>query len=234
MEVKQEIINALARYIKEQEKSMKEGENNRVLGIYYNNWQSGISKKWVRSEVKFDGKTYNITDKELTEGEFVHLLGEALEKSKARGKVFSQTYGDGYWISKVTRFDRLEIFGKPCKEFNDLNKLLVKLGTSKIDETSVYSVGICGKRSSYDDDGDYRYLCYNPKKCKRIIDFIKENKGRNGVVRCSIESFIDKGDEMDYEIAQYQESEWYGSRGYNLVVNIKGGKGKKDYKKEFK
>jgi hypothetical protein len=229
-----ELVKIIVEFIKEQKKLMGD-KSNITLPIEYNNWGARINGKfiWKSTTIMLGNKELEITDREISESSFVSILENALDESGVKGRVFSRKCGDGYWCPKETYFERVDIYGKPCKEFNELNRLFVKYGENKLDETYVFSVGICGKRTTYDDSGKYRYLCHSSKKCQAIIDFIKANKGRNGEITRDIKAFVDNGDEEEYRIAQYLESEWYGSRGYSLTIKIKNGKGKKDYSKTF-
>jgi len=181
------------------------------------------------TEIKFGRKAYVFEDREITDYGFIDMLNKALDKSGVKGKVFYDEYEGGFFTPSQVVFDRLEIFAKPCKEFNALNKCLSKLGVKPIGEFDVFSVGICGKRNSYSDDGNFRYLCHQPKLCLSVIDYIKANKGRNGVVSVVLKDYVYHGDDTDYRIAIYEESEWYGRKGRKLILTIKGGKGKKDY-----
>lgn len=228
---REQVTKLIVKLIKECAKNMGNSTNIEV-GIGHSNWING-NKKWAYSEIRFGGCSYIFKDKEITEYDFIRLLENALKESGVKGKVFYDVCGDGIWTSKQAIFRRLEIFAKPCKEFRELNKVLVKNGSKEIGEFDVYSVRVCGKRSIYNDSGKYSYLCHDSVKCQSVIDFIKDNKGRNGVVKTSVVDYLDKGDEEDYRIAQYQESEWYGRAGANLKVNIIGGKGKKDYENTF-
>lgn len=231
---KEALIKSMVAFIKDW--SMRIGERTNLnLPIEHSNWMCGMGphQKWSHTEITLDNKSYIFKDKEITEEEFIYLLNKALEKSGVNGKVFYDVYGDGYWGEKQYIFRRLEIFAKPCKEFNELNKLFKKCGSKTLGDLDVFSVEICGKRSSYSDYGKYHYLCHNPKMCLSIIDYIKTNKGRNGVVRVEVRDYLDHGDDCDYRIAQYQESEWYGKRGNNLILTIKAGKQKKEYQYKF-
>jgi uncharacterized protein CbrC (UPF0167 family) len=231
---KDKLVEAIAKFIKELSKKMGD-KTNMEVDIDHSNWMCGMgaNKKWSYTEIRFGGNSYIFKDKEITEEQFVYLLNKALDKSGIKGKVFYDTYGDGYWCDKQTIFRRLEIFNKPCKEFKELNKTIKKCGAKEIGEFDVFSVGICGKRSSHGDYGKYYYLCYQPNMCLSIIDYIKSNKGRNGIVKVEVRDYLDHGDDCDYRIAQYQESEWYGKRGNNLILSIKKGKNKKDYQYKF-
>ena len=154
------------------------------------------------------------------------MLSNAIAKSNVRAKVFSETYGDGYWISKETRFKFVEIYAAPCKEFVTLVRMLERYADFTLHETDIFMVNVCGKRSSWSDSGRINYLCYQPNKCQTIINFIRNNRNSKDAVMVSIDEYFSHGDETDYKIAQYQESEWYGCRGKVLTLNISTPSGK--------
>ena len=232
---REELVNLFSSYIKSQQKLMGD-KTNVQLNVSISNWIKGMgqNKKWSHTEIKIGDNQYIFKDREISEETFVHLLNKGLQASGVKGKVFYNVYGDGYWTPRDTYFDRLEIFNKPCKEFKELNKVLTKYGSKPIDDLDVFSVRVCGKRQSLSDCGKYYYLCHCPNTCLSIIDYIKANKGRFGVVKVKVEEYLNHGDEEDYRIAQYQESEWYGKRGNAITISIKGGKSKKDYEQKFK
>jgi hypothetical protein len=134
--------------------------------------------------------------------------------------------GDGYWSPKVTYFRRVEIYSKPCKEFNSLRKYIEKYADFTLGEVDVFDVSVCGKRSSWSDSGRYDYLCYNANMCSEIERYIKANRTSKDKVSVKVEEYFSHGDETDYKIAQYQESEWYGYRGKLIVVEVTTPKGK--------
>jgi hypothetical protein len=231
---REQLVELIADFIKEQSDNMGD-KSNMELGISISNWVCGMgkNKKWAYTEIKVGDNSYIFKDREINEDYFVYMLNNALDKSKVKGNVFYDVYGDGYWTPKQTIFKRFEIFAKPCKEFKELNKVLVKYGAKEIDDYDVFSVRVCGKRSTWSDVGKYYYLCHLPNVCLSIIYYIKSNKGRNGIIKSEVKSYLNHGDEEDYRVAQYQETEWYGKRGDYLLINIENGKNKKNYQKKF-
>lgn len=231
MATREQVIKLMSDYIKETSKNVlvNGGKSNCVVPIQHLNWRSGFSRgKWVCSEIAFNGNKYKFTDKEISNREFCRMVEQALSMSKVSGKVFSdESYGGDY------QFERLEIYAKPCNEFNSLNKLLVKLGAKPLDLLSVFYVRICGKRSSWGDSGSYNYLAYDSKTCSSIIDYIKKNKIRGGKIAFKVEGYMSHGDDTDYRIAMYQESEWYGCRGNYLALSLLNSKLEVKKNKEF-
>jgi hypothetical protein len=118
---KEQVTKLIAKFIKEQSKKIGDRTNMELV-----NWVCGVGrdKKWSHTEIRFDGNSYIFKDKKITEEQFVCLLNKALEESGVKGKVFYDVYDDGYCAERQTIFGRLEIFGKPCKEFKELNKAL--------------------------------------------------------------------------------------------------------------
>ena len=229
------LIFLMAKYMMDCQKQMGE-RTNMELDIRLNNWGSNLKGKWYwsRTEIEFGHNIYVFTDKQIEDDNFIYMLNKALEKANGvRGKVYSQTYGDGCWTPKETRFERIEIYAKPCKEFKELNNMFTKYGSKEVGETDVFSVRVCGKRSSWSDSGKYYYLCYNAKRCATIMDDIRHNKPRGWKLSINVEDYFSHGDEEDYRCAQHMESEWYGQRGSKLKVTFYNSKGEKKYDKVY-
>ena len=225
----------LAKFIKDSQKNMGD-KTNVELPISISSWVNG-AKKWSHTDITIgdycDKTTYTFTDREITDEQFVYMLNDALSKSNVMGKVYADTYGDGYWTKKQTIFRRIEIYAKPCKEFQLLSDYIKKYAGKTIGSTDVFHVRVCGKRSSWSDSSAYRYLCYDVEKCKAIIDTMRAKKTSKDGLKVEIEEYFSHGDEMDYRCAQHQESEWYGCRGVMLVTDIKNTKGQLKLHKAF-
>ena len=214
------VIQYIAEYIKSCKKNI--GNNTNIeLPIYYHNWGARIngSWKWTRSEISFNGNTYEFTNKELSEERFVWILRTALEQSGVDGKVFFQTYGNS-WNGYQTIFEKIEIYADPCKEFIQLNKMLQKYAGKALNKTEIFFTTICGKRSSWSDTGRVKYLCFDANNCKNIINFIREKKTSKDKLTFKTDEYLSHGDEMAYDYAMYAESEWYGCRGNKLTIMI--------------
>lgn len=227
----------LAKFIKDSQKNMGD-KTNIELPISISSWVCGMGrdKKWSHTDITigdyYDKTIYTFTDREITDEQFVYMLNDALSKSNVMGKVYADTYGDGYWTKKQTIFRRIEIYAKPCKEFQLLSDYIKKYAGKTIGSTDIFHVRVCGKRSSWSDSSAYRYLCYDVEKCKTIIDTMRAKKTSKDGLKVEIEEYFSHGDEEDYRCAMHMESEWYGCRGARLHFTIKTptGRVKADYK----
>jgi len=224
MVTREEVVKLMTKFIKEESKG---DFKVKKLSISIDSWGSRIKGvwTWTRTNITIGRDKYEFTDKEIKEDTFVYMLRTALEQSGVHGNVFFDTYGDGCWVPKETRFNKIEIYGKACKEFTQLNKLLVKLDCKPLNDLDVFYVRVCGKRSSWSDSGRVSYLMHDAKTCQHIMDDIKSKKVRGGVVCAEVKEWFSHGDETDYNYAQYAESEWYGARGAKLVLTYKTSKG---------
>lgn len=224
---REQVTKLIAAYIKESFKKMGT-RTNQNLDVELHNWCSGFGRnsKWSYSDIEVGNDHYIFKDKEIDDAEFIRILNDAIAISKVRGKVFYDTYGDGYWTPKETRFKRVEIYAKPCKEFISLAKMIEKYAKFTIGETDVFDVRVLGKRSSWSDCGHYDYLCYNDKKCQAIADYIRKSRTSKDTLSVEIAAYSSHGDDMDYKCAQYHESEWYGYRGARLNVKVTTPSGK--------
>lgn len=237
---REKLIDIIAKAMREKSKSMGD-ETNIKFPIRYENWQCGMGRdaRWSNTDITLlvnsKKTTYTFTDKEITQRGFIDMLNKALEKSKVKGRVVydEQEVWHGYHHGTEYCFKRVELFSNPCKEFNTLRKYLEKHANFKLGDMDVFSVDVCGKRSSWGDSGDYYYLCYDPKRCKRILYDIKYNKGSKDLLKVSTEKYLDHGDDMEYQCAMYQESEWYGHRGNKLCIEVTTPKGKVKLNEEY-
>jgi len=204
---------------------------NVVADINLRNWCGGCGKnaKWAYTEIECNDVKYIIKEKEIKDDMFVYMLRNALAVSKVRGNVVFDTYGDGYWTPRQTIFRRLEIFAKPCKEFISLVKYIEKYAKFTLGDTDIFFVNVCGKRTSWSDSGKYRYLCYDANRCNTILADMRKYRGSKDTLKVEVKEFFSHGDDTDYRIAMYQESEWYGCRGNKLVVSIKTPNGKEKH-----
>ena len=223
---REQVTALMADYIKLSFKHLK--TTNANLDIELNNWCSGFGRNstWSYSEVVVGDNSYIFKDKKIDDAELIRMLNNAIATTNVRCKVFSQTYGDGYWTPKETRFERVEIYAAPCKEFVKLAKMIEKYANFSLHETDIFDVRVCGKRSSWSDSGRYDYLCYNADKCNAIADYIRTNRKGKDVLSINVEEYFSHGDDMDYKCAMYQESEWYGCRGNKLAVKVTTPNGK--------
>jgi len=230
---KERLVKLIADHIKKSFKQMGTLTNCN-LDIRLDNWGCRMNGKWTwhTSEIKFGDNSYIYKDKQIDDAAFIRILNDAIALSNVRCKVYSQTYGDGYWTPKETHFERVEMYAKPCKEFITLYKMLEKYANRTLGETEVFFARVCGKRSSWSESGERQYLCYNAKQCQNIIDTIRKHRTSKDSFGFEVEECFSHGDDYDYEIAQYQESEWYGSNQTKLHITIKtpSGKVKADYK----
>ena len=230
---KERLVKQIVDYIKKSYKQMG-SKTNCNLGIEIHNWVSGFGRNqvWSRTEINVGDTAYIYTNKKVDDEEFVRILNDAVALSNIRCKVYSQTYGDGYWTPREVRFERVEIYAKPCKEFVSLYKMLERYANKSLSETDVFFARVCGKRSSWSESGARQYLCYDAKQCQNIIDEIRKHRASKDTLRFEVEECFSHGDECEYKIAQYQESEWYGSNQTKLHITINSPKGKvkADYK----
>ena len=110
--------------------------------------------------------------------------------------------------------------------------MLEKYANKSLGETEVFYARVCGKRSSWSECGTRKYLCYDAKRCQAIINTIRKCRTSKDSFGFDVEECFSHGDDYDYEIAQHQESEWYGSNQAKLHIIIKtpSGRVKVDYK----
>ena len=218
---REKLIILLAKYIKECSKKLNETTSSVEVSISHDTWCCGFGKnsKFSHSDISFGGNKYCFYDKEISDNDFVAIVKTALKDSKCKGKVNVKEWDmlEGWSKIHYVRFESLVLLGKPCKEFGTLSRMIKKYTNKELGETDVNSSSVCGKRSSWSADGNSTgYLCYQPKKCQSAIDFIREKRTSKDTLHFEVKNRLSHGDECDYKIAQYEESEWYGSE-YNYL-----------------
>lgn len=231
---REKLIILMSRYIKTCAKELNENTFSAVVPIRHENWYSKVNGRnvWSFTRINVGRDTFNFYDCRISEGEFLTIVGTALRESNCKGKIETRdAWGENAYgrMYSFKEFKTLTLLGKPCKQFVTLNRMLKKYTNNELQETEVYTGEVCGKRSSWSvDESSKGYLCYQPKKCQDAIDFIRKKKTSRDVLKVKVENVLDHGDEYEYKIAQYQESEWYGSEKkiLELVVNTPSGKEK--------
>ena len=222
---REKLIILLAKYIKECSKKLNEKTSSINVHIGHDNWYSGggNNRMFRYTNIYFGDKNYKFYDKEITDRDFLVIVQTAFKESKCKGQVKTKEWEEqnprGWWLSPIKHieFDNLTLLGKSCKEFSTLSRMLKKYTNKELGETDVNSSSVCGKRSSWSaDKNSTGFLCYQPKKCQRAIDFIREKRTSKDNLYFEVKNVLEHENEHEYKIAQYQESEWYGSE-YNYL-----------------
>ena len=231
---REQLIILMAKYIKECSKKLSDTRSNVQVSMIHRNWMTcGKERKWAHTEINFNGNKYHFYDKAITDKDFLVIVNTALRESKCKGRVKTKEWEEqnpnGWWLSPIKHieFDGLILLGKPCKEFVTLNRLLKKYTNKELKETEINTSSVCGKRNTWSVDSNTTgYLCYNPVKCEKAIEFIRTKRTSKDTLFFEVQYELYRGDEEDYMKAQYQESEWYG-REYNyLSLKVTTPKGK--------
>lgn len=226
---REQLIIVIAKAIKESVKKINPNKGTIEVPLQHFNWYVGGSKNrvWSNSEVEVDGKSYKFYDKIISDEDFVVLVSTALKESGEKGEIKTNNnlVFEGYYSYTKKEFDKLIMMAKPCKEFSLLNKTLKKYTNKEIKELSSFNAKICGKRSSH-ETYDYAYLDYNPKECRKALDFIRDTKTTRDILTIKLVDEFNHGDESDYKYAMSVESEWYGSEGKYVELNVTTPKGK--------
>lgn len=105
-------------------------------------------------------------------------------------------------------------FGKPCKEFKQLAKLVEKKFGVALKLTDLYSVRLFGKSGRYDESGERTYVAFNPNKCLENIDLIK-SFGRKRT-KMAIENI----DDIDTDYSVRYLTECYGNRERGMIISL--------------
>lgn len=135
------------------------------------------------------------------------------------------TYGN--FIPDMVLPLKYRYYSKPCKEFDELNKLLKKRCGKELGYKDLYRVDLFGKRGSYSESGSQYLFCYDAKYCTKAIKWVKDNYKDKQKLTFEVTTI----DDIDTDYSVRYETECYGSRLVTLHFNLKteGGKERGNY-----
>ena len=103
-------------------------------------------------------------------------------------------------------------YGKPCKAFKELAKVVERKTGLVLEPTTLYRCRLFGKRSTYGESGRKYYTAFNERECARLLENVK-SFGRK-----RIKAEVTTYDDIDTDTSSRYETECYGSREVTLVV----------------
>ena len=207
-------------------KEYKASEDKKCIPIY-DHFTSTGSNKYNGWHMVFHG------DKEIDFGEmsdeaFGSLTCKIADAICAKLKVKKsaivhrderqETYSPSgsWWSSRDYTITKRVIVVYPCKEFFAINKKLKALGLNEIFFKDWFYCDVSGKRSSI-FSRYYHYYAENPKKCQKVLDYLKGKKKLTY-------QFINVDDLEDRRRGEEYETEWYGSESKQLRFTDSKGK----------
>lgn len=200
-------------------KEFKSSEDKNRIDIYNHFTSTSCPGKYTGYHTMFHG------DKEIDFGEmsdeaFGSLTRQIADAICAKLKVKKsaivhrdtrqETYSPSgvWWSSRDYTITKRIIVVYPCKEFFAINKKLKALGLKEINFKDWYYCDVAGKRSSI-FSRYYHYYAENPKKCQKVLDYLKGKKKLTY-------QFINVDDLEDRRRGEEYETEWYGSESKQL------------------
>ena len=130
-------------------------------------------------------------------------------------------YLDGYrsLYSTATKVPHdIVLLAEPCREFRSLANYVRKYAGTAVEGERIYSVTIGGKRGRvYGEEGDRRYLCHRPDRCKALLDELRRIRGANDRMTCAF-AVRDDIDPWELQCSIRNETEFGGVRHNTLVV----------------
>ena len=121
----------------------------------------------------------------------------------------------GNFTADVEKFPTtFRMFGKPCKEFKTLSKLVEKKYGINLKLTDIYNVRLFGKSGRYDESGERVYVAFNDTMCNELINEIK-SFGRK-----KTKTTITNIDDIDTDYSRKYLTECYGIRKRSISITL--------------
>ena len=185
------------------------------------------------------GKCTYRSDIESVFREFGYML-DAQKKVKGWGglnytndKIY---FNIGGWSDYSVKFiPKVCLAETACKEFNSLQNYINKYGVGKygckvnLNNYELFSAAMGGKRGRlWDEYGERVFIDNKPKKCVRILEELRKNRGTKDTMICKRgeENYIDPEEER---ASSYYEVECDGEKRKYLQITIKTPSGKVKY-----
>ena len=172
-------------------------------------WNDNCGKAYM----SFKGKKYYTDSTQWYDiRKFRTLMDKVINEINAKNGLMA--HADEY---NEDMYASLTISTKPCKEFVQLSKYLTKFAKLDISVFDLYSVSVVGKRAwNYKESDQREYYAYDANKCKRILNWLKENKKRSCLSVSIKENIVDD----DAVYGRIHETETYGCKYRYLDIVI--------------
>lgn len=138
-------------------------------------------------------------------------------------------FGSGWNRERVEYPAMVSLLNEPCAEFKALQTFIKKYTGSTLNEFTLYSVRMGGKRGElYCEEGERIYLDNAPKECTNILANLRKYRGTKDIVtiKYGTEKYIDP---IDYEYSCRHEIECDGEKRSYAIITIKSPSGRHKY-----
>lgn len=213
-EIAEEVISAVKKELKGKKENVNEvkvevclyGHGARPFGSYLPNDYRDVTIKVGKNH--WDGlDNYDVS---ALKNELNKFVGE-FDEVVTDGVFFS--YGN--FTADVEKFPTtFRMFGKPCKEFKALYKLVKKKYGISLKLSDLYNVRLFGKSGRYDESGERDYVAFNETMCNAIINEIK-SFGRK-----KTKATITNMDDIDTDYSKKYLTECYGIRKRGISIEL--------------
>lgn len=216
------------------------------LDIEVSDWYDGIKlKKYIKC-ISVEGKEYKFDGTDADAQNILFEVRGMLDcQKKTRGwanlmyteEVFSVGVG---WNARKYRFlNKVILPENPCKEYKSLQSFINKYGKKvywgstyggvNLGNFDIFHSAMGGKRGTlWDEYGDRMYLDNRPKKCVKVLEELRKNRGNKDIMVCEFgeENWIDP---TDRRYSEMHEVECEGEKRHYLEITIKTPTGRVKY-----
>lgn len=213
-EIAAEVIAAIKKELKSKKENINEvkvevclyGHGARPFGSYLPNDYRDVTIKVGKNH--WDGLTdWDVNRLKYELNKFVSEFDEV-----ATDGIF---FSYGNFTADVEDFPTtFRMFGKPCKEFKALAKLVEKKYGINIKVTDLYNVRLFGKSGRYGESGNREYAAFNSDMCNSYINEIKSFGRKKTNAR------ITNMDDIDTDYSARYLTECYGSRKRGIEIRL--------------
>lgn len=203
-------------------KQMKENTFVRLpqICVWVSNRNGHTIGYYIQEEDKYVHFWENISSslsamdlREDVEKDIKKMMREIAETTKSR---------QGKWVFNENGRQSLSLEPKPCKEFGQLQRWLLKYANATLKENSIYNVSLFGKRSTYDESGRRSFIDHNASKCSALLEQLRKVRKSGDKLQMTYKTI----DDIDTKTSTYYETECYGTRLVTADVEVTSPKGK--------
>lgn len=215
-----DFINESVNSDKQRERTVKQ-----IIAVIKRELKQNTNVPQVKIEVQNTSLNGYTCDIFIGDSEWEELNGSTMSALKAAIKEIKDVnvldtkdiyFGRSMWDSSpsIPKFPtHICVFGKPCAEFKQLARMVLKKYNINLGIGDLYRVKLFGKSGSYGEYGNRIYIAYSTTACQKYINYIKSFGRKKTTCKFDIYDDVD-----DLEYSSRERTECDGYRERTLVI----------------